>query len=139
MSSHQTVIVVGTVAKDPDIRYSQAGKAVANLSIPTSEKWTDKQSGEKQERTEWHNCTMFGRLAEIVDQYVNKGTKLYVEGKLQTDEWNDKEGNVKKTTKIIVSTMTMLGGNAQSNSNNPSTESVYSGNKNNELNDDIPF
>lgn len=101
------VILLGNVGNDPDIRYMPNGNAVANLSIATSETWKDKQSGEQQEKTEWHRVIMFNRLAEIVEQYVKKGSKLYLEGRLQTRQW-EQDGVKRYTTEIVVSEMQML-------------------------------
>ena len=114
------VILVGSVGQDPEVRHMPNGNAVSNLSIATSETWKDKTSGEQQEKTEWHRLVFFNRLAEIVDQYVKKGSKIYVEGKLQTRSW-EKEGVKQYTTEIVVSEMHMLDsrsetGNAQSSS-----------------------
>ena len=103
------VILVGTVGKDPEIRYMPNGKAVANLSIATSEVWKDQQ-GQKQEKTEWHRLTMYDKLAEIVGEYVKKGSSIYVEGKLETKKWQDQQGNDKYSTGVICQTMQMLGG-----------------------------
>lgn len=104
------VIILGNLGKDPEIRHTANGKAVASFSIATSEKWLDKSTGEKVEKTEWHNCTAFDKLAEIVEKYLIKGSKVYVEGKLQTDKWTDKTGQDRYTTKIVVASMQMLDG-----------------------------
>lgn len=104
------VILVGTLGKDPETRYMPNGKAVSNLSVATSESWKDKQSGEQQERTEWHRVSMFGRLAEIAEEYLRKGSQVYLEGKLQTRKWQDKEGRDRYTTEIVADEMQMLGG-----------------------------
>ena len=101
------VILVGNVGQDPEIRHSQSGTPVATTSVATTEKWTD-QTGNQQERTEWHNIVAFGKTAEIMEQYVQKGTKLYLEGKLQTQEF-EKEGQTHYRTKIIVNNFLMLG------------------------------
>jgi len=101
------VILVGNLGDDPDVRYTQNGSAVANVSLATSETWKDKSSGETQEKTEWHRVVFFNRLAEIVEQYVKKGTKLYVEGRLQTRSW-EQDGVKKYSTEIIASEMQML-------------------------------
>lgn len=106
------VIVVGNLGKDPEVRYTPGGSAVANVTIATSEQWKDKNTGEKQERTEWHNVTFFGRLAEIVGEYLKKGAQVYVEGSLRTEKWQDKNGNDRYTTKIIANEMQMLGSRA---------------------------
>ncbi|HEC28389.1 MAG TPA: single-stranded DNA-binding protein [Gammaproteobacteria bacterium] len=103
------VIIVGNVGQDPEVRYMPSGSAVAEISVATSEQWKDKQSGEKQERTEWHRVTFFGRLAEIVGEYIRKGSQIYVEGSIRTEKWQDKQGNDRYTTKIIANEMQMLG------------------------------
>ena len=95
------VILVGNVGSDPDIRYMPSGNAVVNITLATSESWKDKQTGQQQEKTEWHRIVFFGRLAEVVGQYVRKGSKLYVEGKLQTREW-EKDGIKRYTTEVVV-------------------------------------
>jgi single-strand DNA-binding protein len=104
------VILVGNLGNDPEVRYTTSGTAIASLSIATSESWTDKQSGEKQERTEWHRVKMFGKLAEIAGEYLKKGRQVYVEGSLRTDKYTDKSGVEKYSTDIIASDMQMLGG-----------------------------
>ncbi len=105
------VILVGNLGADPEVRYTTSGTAIASLSIATSESWTDKQSGEKQERTEWHRVKMFGRLAEISGEYLKKGRQIYIEGSLRTEKYTDKAGVEKYSTDIIASEMQMLGGN----------------------------
>jgi single-strand DNA-binding protein len=105
------VILVGRLGKDPETRYMTSGEAVTNVTLATSENWKDK-SGEKQEKTEWHNLVFYRRLAEIAGEYLKKGSQIYVEGKLQTRKWQDKEGKDKYTTEIIVNEMQMLGGKA---------------------------
>lgn len=109
------VILVGTCGQDPDVRYLPNGNAVTNLSLATSEQWTDKRSGEKVERTEWHRVSLFGKVAEIAGEYLRKGSQCYIEGKLQTREW-EKDGIKRYTTEIIVDingTMQLLGGRPQ--------------------------
>ena len=111
------VILVGTCGQDPEVRYLPNGNAVTNLSLATSEQWTDKQSGQKVERTEWHRVSMFGKVAEIAGEYLRKGSQVYIEGKLQTREW-EKDGIKRYTTEIIVDmqgTMQLLGGRPQNN------------------------
>lgn len=103
------VILVGNLGKDPEIRYSASGAAIANITIATSDSWKDKQTGEKQERTEWHRVVFFNRLAEVVGEYLKKGSQVYVEGRLQTRKWQDKEGQDRYTTEIVASEMQMLG------------------------------
>ncbi|HEY0633756.1 MAG TPA: single-stranded DNA-binding protein [Gammaproteobacteria bacterium] len=104
------VILVGNLGKDPEVRYTANSTAVANVTIATSEQWKDKQSGQTQERTEWHNVVFYNRLAEIVGEYLKKGSQIYVEGSLRTRKWQDKEGKDRYTTEIIASEMQMLGG-----------------------------
>ena len=104
------VILVGNLGKDPETRYMPSGSAVTNLTLATSESWKDKQSGEQQERTEWHKIAMFGRLAEIAAEYLRKGSQVYIEGKLRTRKWQDKEGKDRYTTEIVADEMQMLGG-----------------------------
>jgi single-strand DNA-binding protein len=103
------VILVGNLGKDPETRYMPSGSAVTNLRIATTEAWKDKQSGDLQERTEWHSVAMFGRLAEIAAEYLRKGSQVYVEGKLRTRKWQDKEGKDRYTTEIVADEMQMLG------------------------------
>lgn len=109
MASVNKVILVGNLGNDPDIRYLADGKAVANISMATTDTWKDKD-GEKQSRTEWHRVSFFGKLAEIVGEYLKKGSQVYVEGSLQTRKWQDKEGNDRYTTEIVADRMQMLGG-----------------------------
>jgi single-strand DNA-binding protein len=104
------VILVGNIGKDPETRYMPNGKAVTNFSIATSESWTDRTSGDKQERTEWHNVVLFEKLAEIAAEYLRKGSQVYVEGSLRTRKWQDKEGKDRYTTEIVGRDMQMLGG-----------------------------
>jgi len=104
------VILVGNLGKDPEIRYSAGGAAIANITIATSDSWKDKQTGEKQERTEWHRVVFFNRLAEVVGEYLKKGAQVYIEGRLQTRKWQDKEGQDRYTTEIVANEMQMLGG-----------------------------
>jgi single-strand DNA-binding protein len=104
------VILVGNLGNDPDIRYTAGGAAVANISLATTDSWKDKESGEQQDRTEWHRVVFFGRLAEIVGEYLKKGAQVYVEGRLQTRKWQDKSGNDRYSTEIVANEMQMLGG-----------------------------
>lgn len=103
------VILIGNLGNDPDTRYTSSGAAVANVSLATSESWKDKDTGEQQERTEWHRVVFFGRLAEIVSEYLRKGSQIYVEGRLQTRKWQDKDGNDRYSTEVVASEMQMLG------------------------------
>jgi single-strand DNA-binding protein len=104
------VILVGNLGKDPEVRYTPSGSAVANVAIATSDQWKDKQTGEQQERTEWHRVVFFNRLAEVVGEYVKKGQQIYVEGRIQTRKWQDQSGQDRWTTEIVASEMQMLGG-----------------------------
>jgi len=104
------VILIGHLGADPEVRYMPNGGAVANVTVATTESWKDKSSGEQQEKTEWHRVVFFARLAEIVGEYLKKGSQLYVEGRLQTRKWQDKSGVDRYTTEIVASEMQMLGG-----------------------------
>ena len=104
------VILVGNLGADPETRAMPSGTTVANLRIATSESWRDKQSGEQQERTEWHRVALFGRLGEIAAEYLKKGSQVYIEGSLRTRKWQDKQGNERYSTEIVASDMQMLGG-----------------------------
>ena len=139
MAGINKVILVGRLGRDPEVRYTPNGVPVASFSIATSEGWKDKDTGEKRERTEWHKIEAWRRLAEICGEYLNKGKQVYIEGKLQTDAWEDRDGNKRYTTKIVAQSMQMLdsagkGGNAQSvDERHPVEEPV------NIPEDDIPF
>lgn len=104
------VILIGNLGNDPDTRYTQGGSAIANISLATTSSWTDKNTGDKQERTEWHRVVFFGRLAEIASEYLRKGSGVYVEGRLQTRKWQDQNGNDRYTTEVVANEMQMLGG-----------------------------
>ena len=140
-------IILGSLGQDPDIRYTAGGAAVANISIATNEQWKDKESGEMQERTEWHRVVFFGRLAEIVGEYLRKGSQVYVEGRIQTRKWQDKEGNDRYTTEIVANEMQMLGsksgGTTASFDQTPPAEqsapTSTSKGSNDDFDDDIPF
>ena len=105
------VILVGRLGQNPEVRYTPSGAAVANFSVATNESWTDK-SGQKQERTEWHRVVVWGKLAELCNNYLQKGRQVYLEGRLQTRQWQDKDGQTKYTTEIQAQTVQFLGGNA---------------------------
>ena len=111
------VILVGNLGQKPEMRYTATQSAVANISIATTESWKDKESGELRDKTEWHRVVYFGKLAEIVEKYLDKGSSVYIERKLQTRKWQDKSGADRWTTEIVGSELTMLG-SRQSNSNN---------------------
>lgn len=113
MSDLNKVMIIGRLGADPETRYIQSGKAVTNIRVATSEKW--KKDGEQHERTDWHSVTMWDKLGEIAAEYLRKGSQVYIEGKLQTRKWKDKEGNDRYTTEIVANQMQMLG-------SKPSTE-----------------
>lgn len=104
------VILIGNLGADPEVRFTPSGQAVANFRIATSESWNDKTSGQKQERTEWHRIVVWGKLAELCGEYLKKGRQCYVEGRLQTREWTDKEGKKNYTTEVVANTVQFLGG-----------------------------
>jgi single-strand DNA-binding protein len=147
------VILIGNLGNDPEVRYTPSGSAVANVNLATSETWRDKQSGELQDRTEWHRVVFFNRLAEIVGEYLRKGSKIYVEGTLRTRKWTDKNNVERYTTEIIANEMHILDSRstvAGSHSNSPSTttnEDFDAGTPNipahhpshESFDDDIPF
>ncbi len=144
------VILIGNLGKDPEVRYMPNGNAVCNLTLATSESWKDKQTGEQKDHTEWHNLTFYRRLAEIAGEYLRKGSKIYVEGKLQTRKWQDKNGNDRYTTEIIANEMQMLdnkaGGStgfsnaapAQQQASSPAPAAAPAA-SNTDFDDDIPF
>jgi single-strand DNA-binding protein len=102
-------VIVGTLGKDPEIKYAANGNAVVNISVATNESWKDRQTGEAQERTEWHRIVMFGKLGEIASQYLKKGSQAYFEGKIKTSKWQDDNGNDRYSTQIVANEMEMLG------------------------------
>jgi len=109
MASVNKVILVGNLGADPETRYTAGGTAVSNIRIATSDNWNDKQTGERQERTEWHKVVFFNRLAEVVQQYLRKGSQVYIEGSIRTQKWQDQNGQDRYTTEIVANTMQMLG------------------------------
>ena len=102
-------IIVGNLGRDPEVRYSASGNAIANVTVATTDSWKDRQAGERQERTEWHRVVFFNRLAEIVAEYLKKGSQVFIEGRIQTRKWEDKDGNERWTTEIVANEMQMLG------------------------------
>jgi single-strand DNA-binding protein len=104
------VILVGNLGRDPEVRYTSNGQAIANITVATSEQWKDKQSGQSQERTEWHRVVMFGKLGEIAGEYLRKGSQVYIEGSLRTRKWQGQDGQDRYTTEIVADEMQMLGG-----------------------------
>jgi single-strand DNA-binding protein len=150
------VILIGNIGKDPETRFSAGGGAITNITLATSESWKDKQTGENQERTEWHRVVFFGRLGEIAGEYLKKGSKVYVEGSLRTREW-EKDGVKRYTTEIVASELQMLdgransgsggdfsassGGSSRSSTSNPSRQQEPSASPAgfDQFDDDIPF
>jgi single-strand DNA-binding protein len=131
------VILVGNLGSDPDIRTTQTGTVIANISVATTDSWTDKQTGSKQERTEWHRVVFFARLAEIVQQYLRKGSQVYIEGSIRTNKWQDQNGVDRYTTEIIGREMQMLGSrndNNQANYGAPANTVNYAAPTNNTTN-----
>jgi single-strand DNA-binding protein len=104
------VILIGNLGADPEVKYTGSGNAVTNLRIATSESWKDRNTGEQVERTEWHNVVLYGRTAEVAGEYLRKGSQVYLEGRLQTRKWQDKEGQDRYTTEVVANEMQMLGG-----------------------------
>jgi single-strand DNA-binding protein len=137
------VIIVGNVGGDPETRYMPSGSAVTNLTVATNESWKDKQTGEQKERTEWHKVAAFGRLAEIMAEYLRKGSQVYIEGKLRTRKWQDKDGNDRWTTEIVADEMQMLGGRGGGGSapmnQDPGPASAPAQAGPDDFDDDIPF
>jgi len=151
------VILIGNLGADPETRAMPSGTTVANLRVATSESWRDKQTGEQQERTEWHRVALFGRLAEIAGEYLRKGSQVYIEGSLRTRKWQDKQGNERYSTEIVGNDLQMLGGRggagagagasaspasaAAAGAGAPSyaEESAGGGSRSEEFDDDIPF
>ena len=136
-------IIVGNLGADPDSKAMPSGTMMTNFSVATSESWNDRDTGERQEKTEWHRVVFFGRLAEIADQYLRKGSQVYIEGKLQTRKWQDENGNDRWTTEIKGDQLQMLGermssGTSQSNNMDQSTSKPNFTNDD-EFDDDIPF
>ena len=139
------VILVGNLGQKPDMKYTQSNTAVANLSLATSESWKDKESGDLKTKTEWHRVVYFGKLAEIAEQYLDKGSKVYVEGKLQTRKWQDQAGNDRYTTEVLGQELTML--DSRGDSSGSSFENNDSGMSEEDVNqdnggfseEDIPF
>ena len=150
------VILIGNLGQDPEVKYMPSGGAVTNVTVATSESWKDKATGEQKENTEWHRVVFFRRLAEIAGEYLKKGSKVYIEGKLQTRKWQDQSGNDRYTTEIVANEMQMLdsrggvggsaGGGGYSQSSGASSSSPASGQKQQapaggmgDFDDDIPF
>ena len=150
MASVNKAIIIGNLGKDPEMRYMPSGDAICNFSLATTDSWKDK-NGEKQEKTEWHRISMFGKLAEIAGEYLKKGSQVYVEGRIQTRKWTNKEGQDQYTTEIVADKMQMLGGRSSGGGNSfevggkPSSSgrsakpAAKSGGDFDNFEDDIPF
>ena len=141
-------IIVGHLGRDPEVRYSASGAAVTNVSVATTDSWKDKQTGENNEKTEWHRVVFFGRLAEIAGEYLKKGSQVYIEGRLQTRKWQDQSGQDRYTTEIVANDMQMLGGRGSMSNDGfddaprKSAESAAGGASEvstSDFDDDIPF
>ena len=150
MASVNKVIIVGNLGKDPETRYAPSGDAICNITLATTDTWRDKATGEKREATEWHRVVFFGKLAEIAGQYLKKGSQVYLEGKLKTRKWQDKDGHERYTTEINADEMKMLGGKGDGQQSEPqrqqqapqrpqAPQKPASGGGFNEFDDDIPF
>ena len=156
MASLNRVMLIGNLGTDPEVRYSPSGDAITNIRIATKESWKDKTSGEKKEETEWHRVSFFGKLAEIAGEYLKKGSQVYVEGRIKTRKWQDKDGQDRYSTDIVADRMQMLGsrggmgapgsvqgpsgGDEERSSSAPATKSAAkTGAKFDDFEDDIPF
>jgi len=154
MASVNKVILIGNLGKDPEVRYTPDNSAITNITLATSYSWKDRQSGDKKEETEWHRVAFFGRLAEVAGEYLKKGSPVYVEGRLRTRKWQDKEGKDRYTTEIVADAMQMLGSrsgmgagdtserasSAASTSGNAAAEPTKgTGTRFDDFEDDIPF
>ncbi len=147
MASVNKAIIVGNLGKDPEVRYTASGEAIANITVATSDTWKDKETGEKKEATEWHRISFFGKLAEIAGEYLRKGSSVYVEGSIRTRKWTDKDGQDRYTTEIRGDQMKMLGGKPEGQRTQSSDSSDYAQAPKTDkpkpsfdyLGDDIPF
>ncbi len=148
MASINKVIIVGNLGRDPENRYLPSGEQVTSIAVATTDRWRDKASGEQKEQTEWHRISFFGKLAEIAGQYLKKGSQVYIEGRLRTRKYTDKEGVDRYATEIIADTMQMLGNkqdSSQSSGQNSYADAKQTGRRpapppaQSDMNDDIPF
>ena len=128
------VILVGNLGNDPEVRYGANGAAIANITVATSDSWKDKNTGEQVEKTEWHRVVGFNRVGEIMGEYLKKGSKVYIEGKLQTRKWQDKDGQDRYTTEIVANEMQMLDGKGDNSAPQPAPQQRAP-----DFDDDIPF
>lgn len=140
MASVNKVILLGNLGKDPETRYLPSGEAVTNFSIATTESWKDKASGEKKEATEWHRISTFGRTAEVAAEYLKKGSACYVEGRIKTRKWQDKEGNDRYTTEITADRLQLLGSKQQGEAPQSANKPAYDGKGGfGDMDDDVPL
>jgi single-strand DNA-binding protein len=138
MSGVNKVIVLGNLGKDPEVKTLDSGLKVASFSVATSEKWTDK-SGDKKEETEWHNIVFFGKVVDVIEKYVKKGQQIYVEGKLKTTSYEDKEGIKRYQTRIIGNSLNLIGGNSQGGGSSQVPVENFVSDNPNDSSDDLPF
>lgn len=147
MASVNKVIIIGNLGRDPEVRYTESGSAIANLNVATTFSWKDKGSGEKREETEWHRVSLFGRTAEVAGEYLRKGSQVYIEGRLRTRKW-EKDRVERYTTEIVGEQLTMLGGKGDEGDSKPQADAkAYSNARNgiaptqsiDELDEDVPF
>ncbi len=122
MAGVNKVIIIGRLGQDPEVRYTPNGQAVANFNVATSENWTDKTSGNKQERTEWHRIVVWGRLAELCKDYLKKGRQVYIDGRLQTRNWDDRDGKKRYITEIVANTIQFLGSSSERSESDTTTD-----------------
>lgn len=141
MASVNKAIIIGHLGKDPETRYAPSGDAICNLTVATSEQWKDKATGERKESTEWHRVVFFGKLAEIAQQYLRKGSQVYIEGRIQTRKWQDKDGQDRYTTEIRGDEMKMLGGKPDDGGqqSKPASKPRAAPSGFDDMLDDIPF
>jgi single-strand DNA-binding protein len=150
MASLNKAMLIGNLGRDPEVRYTADGRAMVNFTLATKEEWKDKETGEKKDRTEWHRVVVYGKLGEICGQYLSKGRQVYIEGRIQTREWEDKDGNKRTTTEIIANNMVMLGSRGDGPVSRPSTGKAGNGQEHefaansgpsyaDQPDDDIPF
>lgn len=144
------VILLGRLGQDPELKYTPSGSSVCNFSMATTESWSDKQTGQKQEKTEWHRIVVWGKLAELCNQYLSKGRQAFVEGRIQTRSWDDKDGQKRYSTEILANTVQFIGGPSDSASSSKNNQNDNNYNQNNDqdyniatdtnfASDDIPF
>lgn len=143
MSGVNKVILVGNLGKDPEVRHLEGGATVANFPVATSETYKDRNTGERKTQTEWHNVVLWRGLADVAEKYLRKGNQVYIEGKLRTRSWEDKDGNKRYTTEVVGDNMTMLGGRSEQDSSSmqssPSESNVTSPEFEQDNSDDLPF